>query len=547
MPTVPKLESNVTQNVTNLGRVNTQVDLGDQQIGQAFGKAVDILQNEKDRADRLEVMRVDRELTQLEINMLHDKNNGALFKKGKDAFALPEEIDKTYQEESAKIKESLGGMKQKMIFDKIAADRKLSIDQTIQRHVGTQIREYDAQETDSYIKTQRDYALDNAYDSTKVDKAIGSQVMAITAHAQNNGLGPEFIKQKTQDIESKTHAAVIGKMINTGDDITAEQYYGKVKDRLSGDEKAAVEKDLEIASLRGKSQRTADEIWSGSKSYGQALDKVKDIEDPKLRDATQERINQLNHQKKIQEAERDKQYNIMSTNIIDKTGSTASIPPAIWQTFSNTERASLESYANMRRGGKERQDNDPRIYDDLQNLKAIAPDKFLEIDFTNPKYLTGLKSSTREQFSKTQAEMRAGKGKDGSVSDMQIMNDSLKLMGIKKDSDDGIAFRRMVDEQIEEFSKANGKKPSNKELRQITDALSVEVITDKGVLWDTKKRLFQLKDADLQKEFEVEIPERKKKDIEKFLNKKGIPVNDKNVREYYKKVLEAQGFISGSK
>ena len=56
-----------------------------------------------------------------------------------------------------------------------------------------------------------------------------------------------------------------------------------------------------------------------------------------------------------------------------------------------------------------------------------------------------------------------------------------------------------------------------------------------------------IKDADLHKEFEVEIPERKKKDIEKFLNKKGIPVNDKNVKEYYKKVLEAQGFISGSK
>lgn len=547
MPTVPKLNQTISQSISQVSRVNTQVDMGAREIGQAFGAAADVLQGEKDRADRLEIMRADRELTELETNLLYNKENGAMFRKGKDAFELPEEINQSYDERAAQIKESLTSDRQKAYFDKMRGDRKGSIDQQIQRHVGTQIREYDAQETDAYIKSQRDYALVHAYDPEKVDQSINNQLVAITAHANNNGLGPEFIRQKTQDLESKTHAAVLGRMINQGDDIAAEQYFTKNKGRIAGDELVHVEKDLEIASLRGKSQREADAIWSDSKSYGQALEAVRQIEDPKLRDATQERINQLNHQKKIQEAEREKQFNIFSTNIIDKTGSTASIPPAIWQTFSNTERASLEAYANMRRGGSEKQSNDPHVYDDLQNMRAIAPDKFLEIDFTNPKYLTSLKASSREQFVKLQADMRKGKSVDGALSDQKIMNDSLKLMGIKPDSEDGITFRRMVDDQIEDFAKANGKKPSNKELRQITDSLSVEVITDKGVLWDTKKKLFQLKDADIQKQFEVEVPERNKKDIEKFLTKKGIPLTDSNVKEYYKKVLEAQGFLSGRK
>ncbi len=70
MPTVPKLENNVAQNVTNLGRVNTQVDLGAREIGNVFNQAAGVLQNEKDRGDRLEVMRVDRELTALETRIM---------------------------------------------------------------------------------------------------------------------------------------------------------------------------------------------------------------------------------------------------------------------------------------------------------------------------------------------------------------------------------------------------------------------------------------------------------------------------------------------
>lgn len=541
MPTVPKIDGGgVTQNVVNPGQVNQNINLSAERIGSALSGVADAIQKEKDRADRIQVMNAERQITEWETQKVYSKD-GALNKKGKDSFDLPNQINEDYDKSYNEIANGLNNDRQRFMFNRIAAERKQSIDRTIERHVSTEIREYDAQETDAYIKSQRERAFANPYDQGVIDGAINSQVIAVAKFAEDNGLGPEYIKQKLQDVEGQTHAAVISRMINQDNDLAADEYYKKNKDRL-GKYAADVEKEVEHSSLRGNSQRNADVIWKSAKSYGDAIEKAKEIESPKLRDATIDRIGQLNQQKRINDSEREKQYNIFSTNIIDKTGSTDGIPRSIWNTFSNTERASLEAYANMRRGGKEKQENDPYIYDDLRNLKTIAPDKFMEIDFTNAKYLSGLKPGTREQFVKEQAEMRSGKKSDGSMSDISIMNESLKLMKIKPDSEDGITFKRMVDDRIEEFSKSNGKKPSNKELREITDALSVEVITDKGILWDSKKRLFQLKGNDPLEG--IDIRPKDKANVENFLKKKGIPATDKNVQDYYKLMLEQQGFLN---
>lgn len=547
MPTVPKLENSVSQNVTNLGKVNTQVDLGNEQIGSIFNQAAGVLQNEKDRGDRLEVMRVDRELTALETRIMYDKEKGAMFRKGKDAFNLPEETDSVYTEEAAKIKESLSNTRQKAIFDRLAGERKLSINRSIEKHVGNEIKNYELQETDAYIKTQRDYAITNAYEPEKVKQAVEMQKTAIAFHAESNGLGPEFIKQKTMDIESKTHAAVIGRMVNSGDDITAENYFNSVKDSITGDDLAAVEKDLEIATLRGKSQRAADVIWTNSKSYSQALEKTREIEDPKLRDATQSRINELNTQKKIQEQEQQKNYNIYSANLIDKTGTVTSIPPAIWQSMTTDQRQDLRRYADQRAQGVERQNNDPYVYDDLRNLQSAAPDAFLKIDLTDPKYLAGLKASTREAFVKEQAEMRNGKkGVDGILTDVQIMNDALTSIGVKnKDSDDAVAFRAAVDSRAVLFAQENGRKPNNKELKQITDELSVEAVIKRDYWFDSTKRLYQIKSGEKGYKIEIDaVPKAEKDAISSYLKRTGRRVDNESILEAYSTKLKSKGLLN---
>lgn len=531
MPIVPRLEQGSVQTrQLDLGRVDTRVDFASEVPQKALGQVAALAQQAKDQADTAEVMRADRELTDLEMKIQEE----ALSKRGKDAFGLPDQIKESFGSASEKIKESLYNDKQKALYEKLKSDKFTSINRTVQRHVAGEIKSYQDAETESYLKTQKDYALTNSYDPDKVGYSINSQIAALTAHANANGLGPEWVKQKTMDAESKTHAAVINKMIGDGNDVAAEEYYNKYKTGITGEELAQVNKEVEIATLRGKSQRTSDEIWSKGKSYAASIDDAKQIEDPKLRDAVIDRIGDLHRQKKIHEQDQMHELNLIATNIIDKTGDYYKIPPSIIEKFSNTERASLQSYAGMKREGRSKMQDDIKTWGDLNTLKAAAPDKFLDIDFTNPQYLAQLTPSSIKSFMDDQNKLREGKANEGFMRQQQIVGDAIKSMKIDKDSDDALLFNRIVDEQVQVFSQENGRKPSNQELRQITDELSVKVVTDKGWLWDTKKRKFQLTDKDAPQDIEIdEIPKGKIDQIKSFLLKKGKQATEKNIKELY--------------
>lgn len=531
MPIVPKLEQgNVQTRQLDLGRVDTRVDFASEAPQKAFNQVTALAQQAKDQADTAEVMRADRELTDLENKLQKE----ALNKKGRDSFGLPEQIEDSFASASDKIKESLSNDKQRSLYEKLKQDKITRLDRTIQRHVAVERKSYQDAETESYLKTQKDYALTNSYDPEKVGYSINSQVAALTAHATANGLGPEWVKQKTMDAESKTHAAVINKMIGDGNDIAAEEYYNKYKPGITGEELAQVNKEVEIATLRGKSQRTSDEIWSKGKSYLASVDDAKQIEDPKLRDAVIDRIGDLHRQKKMHEQEQMHELNLIATNIIDKTNDYYKIPPAIIEKFTNSERASLQSYAGMKREGRMKMQDDIKTWGDLNTLKAAAPDKFLDIDFSNPQYLTQLTPNSIKSFMDDQNKLREGKASEGFMRQQQIVGDAVKSMRIDKDSDDALLFNRVVDEQVQLFSQENGRKPNNQELRQITDELSIKVVTDKGWLWDTKKRKFQLTDKDAPQDIEIdEIPSGKIEQIKSFLLKKGKQATEKNIKELY--------------
>lgn len=539
MPVVPRLESGGIQTrQLDLGQRNTRVDFASESYRQAGDSIASAIQIAKDAADSTEVMRADKELTNLEMSIQND----ALNKKGKDAFGLEDDINLVFDDSSSKIRESLTTDRQKSLFDKIREDKRNSINRTIQRHVSNEINSYQNQETESYLKTQKDYALTNSYDTEKVGYSINSQIQALTAHAKTNGLGPEWLKQKTQDVESKTHALVINKMIGDGNDISAEQYYNKYKSGIVGDDLAQVNKEIEVATLRGKSQRMSDEIWSKGKTYLGSIEDAKQIDDPKLRDAVINRIGDLQQQKKLQESENMHKLNLIATDIIDKTGDYYKIPPAIIEKFTNSERASLQSYAGMRREGKNKMNDDIKVWGDINTLKAAAPDKFLEIDFTSPSYLTQLTPSSIKSFMDDQNKLREGKANEGYMRQQEIVNDAVKSMKLDKDSDDALLFKRIVDEQVQSFSLENGRKPNNNEMRQITDDLSVKVVTDKGWLWDTKKRKFELTDKEAPQDISIDdIPKSKIDQIKSFLEKKGKQATEKNIKDLY--LLEA-GVVS---
>ncbi len=164
--------------------------------------------------------------------------------------------------------------------------------------------------------------------------------------ANREGRSPEWVKEQVGDAQSKTHAAVVQRMLANGQDQAASEYYKSIKDQIGGGEVTQVEKALEEGTLRGQSQRESDKIVAGSNNLTSALDQARKIEDPKLRDETTSRVKDFYTTKRMAENESKEQDYVGATNIIEKTKDFDNVPPGMLTKMSPAERTSLRNYAD---------------------------------------------------------------------------------------------------------------------------------------------------------------------------------------------------------
>ena len=75
---------------------------------------------------------------------VYNPDDGALTKKGKDAFGLPEQIGSEYQQVTGEIASSLTTDKQRFAYQKYTAEDGLSLDHQIRQHVYGEMQRYES-------------------------------------------------------------------------------------------------------------------------------------------------------------------------------------------------------------------------------------------------------------------------------------------------------------------------------------------------------------------------------------------------------------------
>jgi hypothetical protein len=70
-------------------------------------------------------------------------------------------------------------------------------------------------------------------------------------------------------------------------------------------------------------------------------------------------------------------------------------------------------------------------------------------------------------------------------------------------------------------------------MQKIVDGLMIQGITEKGWLWDTKKRKYQLQPGEKMLFKIDDVPGTEKAKIEDALRRKGIPVSNEKILELY--------------
>lgn len=387
MPQVPvRYKSTVNPQAAPNARLNPNTP--SDAFGNGTSKVVDavtaLYDRERKKADEVAVLDADRALGEFENRALYDPKAGALNKRGKDSFGLPEQVMGEFDRISGELYNSLGNDNQKLAYRKYMESRRRDIDRTLQRHVGEEISKYDDQTTESFVANELEAAVHNYKDPERIGHAIARVENEYTRYAGRKGLPEDWTKRKIAEATSKAHAGVITRMLANGDDKTASEYYAANKEDIKTGN-APLEKALEEGSLRGESQRQTDAILAqhGAKDdRTDALAAAKAIKDPKIRDLAEERVNKYFTERQNAETERLNKMYVSATNVVDKTGDETKIDPVVWSQMSLERRSALKLYAKNKREGTEPELDHPTwvkfTYQSEEQLSKLTEAEFME-------------------------------------------------------------------------------------------------------------------------------------------------------------------------
>jgi hypothetical protein len=372
--------------------------------GTALGQ---IWQEERDRADQLSVLNAKNQLAETTNGLLYDPEKGALNIKGGPDVMMPlrEKVLQDFDAKAGEIAGVLKNDKQRMAFDAARASERLGLDESVSRHTSQQLDAFEDSETRAYLANSQNAAI-ASLDPVRIKQEFANQADTVRTHGARLGLGPEAQQALLAKMRSETHVSVIEGLLAKDQDQRASLYYNTAKDEIAGDKRAAVEKALEEGTLRGTSQQKADAIVAAGGSLTEQLDQVRAIDDPKLRDAVQERVE---HAAVVNErAEREQAEGTLRSayDVVDKAHTVSKISPAVWTSLSGSDRSALRSYAKSLTEGTAVKTDYDTLYT-LITLSSTDPDKFAKTNLL--RYRTQLSNGDLEQLMRAQAEARKGK------------------------------------------------------------------------------------------------------------------------------------------
>jgi hypothetical protein len=556
--TIPRIDPQVSPQGSPNARLNIQAPReafgggqsldGVQRATEGLGRAI---LDEKRKADELVVEDFNSKLANLKNQTVFDPKEGLLTKKGKDAFSAPDVYGKRFDDGVEELQKGLSNDAQRFLARRFVDRHRAELDDTIQRHVFTESQKFAAEVETSAIQASIDDAAYNYQDPEKLQASLDSLKETVIRSGARNGEDQKVTSERLQDTISKAHTAVINRMLANGQDLGAKAYYNGVKDEVSGRDATVLDKALNEGTLRGESQRLSDEILSKPISETQALAKAKEAakDNPELRDALVDRIHKeysLREQAKRNDEENSyRRY----SNLIDGGGSFNQIPPAEVAAMTPEMKVKLQTYEKNKIEGR-LVATKPEVYYQLRTMFEDPGRRNEAIKYNLLQNLNDVSGDELKQLMNLQAGLRKGDDKtikllDGFQSDRNVVDGILVEAGINPKAKPTTTagkqtarFYEAVDKRVLQFQTQTGKKANNDDIRRMADELIMEVVTDRGVLWDTKKRKFEL---DPGEQFDVNVPKADADEIARILKKRGKPATPDEIKRIYLKGKNSGG------
>ncbi len=269
MPQVPIVEKNIqsrglpTPNLRGYNGSAPQIEVPQNGLTNLSKAVMDIAMQAKERGDNVAVIEAQRKLDDWEATNLFDPRTGALAKKGRDTFNLPNTLVTQFDEDMNGVREGLANDDQKLQFDRMATARRGSIQQTLFGHERTQMDAYASEQSLASIKSASDRAALYYNSPEIVEESIKSAQEVALRYASVRGLSPddESVKNDMRNIESATRLGVLSK---TADKNTAMalEYYEKYAATFNAEDLAKAQGIINPVMRKHDATNTANAVLS---------------------------------------------------------------------------------------------------------------------------------------------------------------------------------------------------------------------------------------------------------------------------------------------
>lgn len=458
MVRIPQYNRSVTPQNTPLGYARGQADpnafgVGATEALRNTGKSLDNLGNSmfelKAQYDRTKVVEVGNMLDKYINDVLNDKDNGYLFKSGKDAMGKSPEIMDGYDKYSDEIisKGGFWGANERYIRN-IAAQKRMGLERYSEAH--------DREESDKWQDSVYTDALTNIFNKAingrnnpaDIEKFRKDGYTLLDNYALVKGWNkdPQTFEMKKKEFEGNFNAQILDAYLAEGS-LKASEYFHKHKDKFTPEVQNRYLQRIHTEEVNYGARSTAESLIG--KPTEEAYKFIDDIENIEMRNATENEYNRLlRHQETIQ-----KQNDIKASNeIMQKVYAAYDNGEDIYSIMRevNTSNMSLEQKEKIYNNLKTMQElegvgNNWADYNILLDMAAYNNEEFKTINPANYNL-------TKEQYNKI-IEMQRKSAANEYTPETEMRKILRQLSGFAPQTSNGLKTNEYKDEVVRFLSK----------------------------------------------------------------------------------------------
>jgi len=492
---MPKLPDTSGQRVTpGFGGITPAYEApAPAKIGDTISGLGGVLAKKKIEDDKYRVEDADTRLQQDMIRLSKGDDGFTRVKSGDVGEDFYNDYTARFDEASKNISETLRNDDQREAFDRRSSVRRLGYSENLINHTTKEQSAFQKQTFDGGVAAELDIASSD-YDNPAVVKGSLLRTQKLSeAEADRLGLKGDARKILIKSNVSNLHEGVIIQANDDGNYQLAKSYFEKNQKNILGDRQDDIKRLLKAGGIKEQSQEEVDGYVNEGLSETEARAKARKLPS-EVRDAALARVtaryseaNQIKDRE--QKAFGESAWSTYSDSIDNGVSSEDAydlIPASVLDGMDGKERASLQNRAKLDAKGEDV----PNGGADYYKLKLMARDDPKAFQEMNP-LAYNLSESDRKQIINLQTDE---KKLIISATKTQVMSRAAAGIGLepKEATKDGSAgdkvraFYKRVDQEIESLQASTGKEPSVKEIQEITERLSIDVIRERDYWWNTE-------------------------------------------------------------